>query len=368
VKKYRVAIIGHTGKGNYGHGHDVVWKSLPERFDVAAVTDVNPDGVAAAVERTGAAKGYSDYLKMLKEVRPDIVAICPRWIDKHYEYAMAAADLNCHIYMEKPFCQTLEQADAIVNALEMKHLKLAIAHQSRYSPVLKVCRKLIDDGAIGTPLEVRGRGKEDRRGGAEDLWVLGSHVLDLFRAFFGDVATCRSAVLQAGQPATTDEAVDGNEGLGPLLGDELHAEYTFKDHPVRGYFSSVRNQAGSPSRFGLQIFGSQGIIDFYTNYLTPAFILRDGSWSPGRTRKAWEVVSSAGIGNPETLPDAGAEGGNKAAALDLVAAIEQDRPTLSSAEDARASVEMIVSVFESHRQQRPVEFPLQNRKHPLVSK
>jgi predicted dehydrogenase len=90
-RKYRVAIIGHSGKGNYGHGHDVVWKSLPERFEVAAVTDVNPDGVAKAVERTGAAKGYSNYLKMLTEVRPDIVAVCPRWIDKHDEYAMAVA-------------------------------------------------------------------------------------------------------------------------------------------------------------------------------------------------------------------------------------------------------------------------------------
>ena len=43
-------------------------------------------------------------------------------------------------------------------------------------------KKLIADGAIGTLLEFRGRGKEDRRGGGEDLWVLGSHVLDMIRA------------------------------------------------------------------------------------------------------------------------------------------------------------------------------------------
>lgn len=367
MKKYRVALIGHTGQGNYGHGLDTVWKTLPERFQVEAVTDVNPAGLAKAVERTGAEKGYTDYGKMLKEVRPEIVAICPRWLNKHHEYAMAAAEFNCHIFMEKPFCQTLEEADEIVNTLEMKHLKLAIAHQSRYSPVLNVVQRLITDGAIGTPLEIRGRGKEDRRGGGEDLWVLGSHVLDLFRAFFGDVATCRAEVLQAGKAATKEQIVEGNEGLGPLLGDELHADYTFKDSTVRGYFSSVRNQGGSPSRFGLQIFGSEGIIDFYTNYLTPAFLLSDSSWSPGRTAKQWEPISSEGVGVPERLPDVGPTGGNKAAALDLVTAIEQDRRTLSSAEDARSSVEMILSVFESHRQQQRVEFPLKNRKHPLAS-
>jgi predicted dehydrogenase len=173
--------------------------------------------------------------------------------------------------------------------------------------------------------------------------------------------------LQAGKLATKDQIVEGNEGLGPLLGDELHAEYTFKDSPVRGYFSSVRNQGGSPSRFGLQIFGSKGIIDFYTNYLTPAFILRDSSWSPGQTGKQWEQISSAGIGVPGTMPDVGPTGGNKAAVLDLVAAIEEDRPTMSSAEDARASMELILSVYESNRRQQPVDVPLKNRKHPLTA-
>ena len=27
-KKYRAAVIGHTGHGNYGHGLDVVWQAL----------------------------------------------------------------------------------------------------------------------------------------------------------------------------------------------------------------------------------------------------------------------------------------------------------------------------------------------------
>lgn len=367
MKKYRVGIIGHTGKGNYGHGLDTVWKNFPDQFEVVGLADANADAVNAAVERTGAAKGFTDYLKMLKETRPEILAICPRWIDRHHEYAMAAAEHGCHVFIEKPFCPTLEQADEIVREFEMRHLKLCIAYQSHYSPVLDAAKKLIADGAIGEPLEIRGRGKEDSRGGGEDLWVLGSHVLDLFRAFCGNVATCRAEMFENGKPVTKANVKQGNEGLGPLAGDEIHAEYTFKDSRVRGYFSSVRNRGGSPSRFGLQIFGSQGIIDFYTNYLTPAFILRDSSWSPGRTDKKWEPISSNGIGQPERLPNAGPHGGNMATVLDLVSAIEQDRPTRCNIEDARASQEMILGVFESHRQGgNPVTFPLENRKHPLA--
>ncbi|NQT13651.1 MAG: hypothetical protein HQ582_12940, partial [Planctomycetes bacterium] len=71
--KYRVAIIGHTGRGNYGHGLDTVWREV-SGFDIAAVADADEPGLAAAIKRTGAAKGYADYRKMLDEVKPDLVS------------------------------------------------------------------------------------------------------------------------------------------------------------------------------------------------------------------------------------------------------------------------------------------------------
>jgi len=62
--------------------------------------------------------------------------------------------------MEKPFCRTLEEADEIVRACEMRHIKLALAHISRYSPVLATVKKLIAAGEIGHMLEIRTRGKK----------------------------------------------------------------------------------------------------------------------------------------------------------------------------------------------------------------
>ena len=88
-------------------------------------------------------------------------------------------------------------------------------------------------------------------------------------------------------------------------------------------------------------------------------------WSPGRSGKSWEPVSSAGIGLPETRPDKGPHGGNLAAVRNLVDAIEKDRRPIADIDDARASQELILAVFESHRAGRRVEVPLKNRKHPL---
>jgi predicted dehydrogenase len=363
-EKYRVAVIGRTGKGDYGHGIDAVWREI-ENAEVVAVADENPTGRAAAAQRTGAKAAYADYREMLDKEHPRIVAIGPRWIDQHHDMVLACVEQGCHIYMEKPFCRTLEEADRIVEAVERKHVKLAIAHQTRYSPMVPVVKRLIAEDKLGKVLEIRARGKEDRRGGAEDMWVLGTHMFDLMRNFAGNATACFATLTQGGRPVVKADVVEGNEGLGPLAGDAVDARYTFPEGVV-GYFASRRNMASKTSRFGLQIFGSNGVLEMLSGYLPSVRYLPDSSWSPGRTGAQWVAVSSNGIGKPESLKDTGLHGGNVAAVKDLLDAIEKDRPPLGNVYEARGATEMILAAFESHRLQAPVAMPLQNRKHPLT--
>ena len=363
-KKYRVGIIGRTGKGDYGHGVDVAFTKMPQ-MEVVAVADENKDGRAKAAERVNAPRSYADYHEMLAREQLDIVAICPRWIDQHRAMIVAAAQAGCHVYMEKPFCPTLEECDEAVNELQMRHLKLGIAHITQYSPVLHTVLKLVRDGIIGELLELRARGKEDRRGGGEDLWVLGSHTFAMMRSFANaDALSCVASVTHQGHPITKADVVEGAEGIGLLAGDNVQARYAFPSGAF-GHFASRRNMGGRPTRFAIQVFGSTGIVEMESGYLRPAHLLRDSSWSPGRSGKSWESITSAGIGQPEPRTDKTYEGGHIAAITDLVEAIEQERSTLCSAEDARAVVQMIAAVFESQRQGGPVALPLQTRVNPL---
>src|SRR6187401_794047 len=75
--KYRVAVIGHTGKGNYGHGIDTVWLK-DERCEIVGVADPDEAGRAAAAKRLSAPKAFAEYRQLLDETKPNIVAICPR--------------------------------------------------------------------------------------------------------------------------------------------------------------------------------------------------------------------------------------------------------------------------------------------------
>ena len=362
----KAAVIGSTGRGNYGHGLDVVWNDVPG-IEIVGVADDNEKGRAAAVKRLGgSARGYADYRVMLEEMKPDLVSIAPRWLDRHHEMVVATAERGVRgIYMEKPMCRTLKEADAMVSACEKHKVKLCIAYQTRYSPTIQAIDRLIDEGKIGEVLELRGRGKEDRRGGGEDLWVLGSHIMNLIEFFGGKPEWCSAQVQEGGKPVTREHVKPGNEGIGPLAGDTVRAMYGMPGN-VTAYFASRRNMAGSPSRFGLAIHGSEGVIWLSTGYLPTAHWLPDSSWTPGRTDKEWIPVSSNGPGEPETIRSSGHNAGNVAACKDLIQAIEKDVQPEASIYEARSSTEMIIAVFESHRQGKPVRLPLESRVNPLT--
>ena len=363
-RRFRVGVIGATGRGDYGHSVDVPFTKIPN-VDLVAVADADPTGLEKAKSRLKLDRGYGDYHEMLEKEKLDLVAICPRWIDQHHAMLMAAAQANCHVYMEKPFCRTLLECDDVAQAFNKRGLKIAIAHTAQYSPVLKTVLQLVDEGAIGQVLELRGRGKEDHRGGAEDLWVLGSHIFGLMRSFGGgNPIECFARITNKSKRIMKSDVVQGNEGLGLLAGDHLQAHYRFANG-IEGSFASRKGAAANPSRFALQVFGSKGTLEIESGYLAPAFILRDGSWSPGRSGKSWEKITSAGIAKPEPRTDGNYEGGHLAAIHDLLEAIEQDRAPKCGLLDAIAITEMIMATFESERLSKPVELPIATREHPL---
>jgi predicted dehydrogenase len=174
-----------------------------------------------------------------------------------------------------------------------------------------------------------------------------------------------AAVTQDGHAIGPDDVVEGNEGYGPLAGDAVRAMYGLPDG-VTAHFSSYRNAAGSPSRFGLEIYGTAGVIRMGTGYLPPTVWLPDSSWVNAANGTAWRKITSAGVDVSEPLEDGGAHAGNLLAVKDLLAAIEEDRQPLNSVYDGRANAEMIVACFESQRQGGRVELPLANRENPLT--
>lgn len=345
-----VAIIGHTGRGNYGHGLDTLWLNFPA-IRIAGVADADEKGLASALKKLNCTGGFRDYKEMLKSVKPDLLCIAPRHIDQHRDMLLAGIAAGVKgIYVEKPFCRNLKEAKEIVAASEKSGTKIALAHRNRYHPVLPVVKKLIDEGLVGELLEIRARGKEDKRGGPEDLWVLGSHVLNLAPVFTGNLTACSATIYQDRRLVSKSDVRDGNEGIGPVAGNRLHARFeTESGIPV--FFDSIKGKVSTDANFGLQLVGNRGVVDIRIDTEPMVHFLAGNPANPALKNREWQPISSAGIGKPEPVAAINSLiAGHQAAVLDLLAAVKDNRQPLCTMYDGKAGVEAIMAVFESHRQ------------------
>jgi predicted dehydrogenase len=363
-----VGVIGDTDRGGYGHGLDTVWLGLPGT-KIVGVSDPVEAGRTKTVERLNLTpeNAFADYREMLVKTKPELVAVCPRHVDQHHDMILAAIDAGARgLYVEKPFCRDLLEADAIVAACEKSGARLALAHRNRYHPVLPVVTKLIEDGTIGQLLEIRARGKEDARGGALDLWVLGSHVLNLCHYFGGSPLACSATVKQGGHPLVKSDLKQGAEGIGLLGGDEIHARFEMeKGFPV--FFDSLANAGTKEAGFGLQLIGTEGIIDLRGDAEPLTHLLPGSPFHPVPEPRAWVPITTAGVGKPEPIGNIRTlVGGHHGPVLDLIAAIDEKRDPLCSDQDGRTVLEMTMAIFESHRNNgAKIGMTLVDRSNPL---
>ncbi len=348
---FRVAAIGRTGRGDWGHSIDTIWRDLPGAT-LVAVADESAEGLAQAVERNrlAPAAGYRDWKAMLAAVKPDVVAICMRHVDCHAEMAIAAAEAGAKgIFMEKPFVRTPAEAAAVIAACTKAGTKLSLAFVNRHSDAYLAVRDLIEAGQIGKVLELRGRGKEDGRGGGEDLCVLGCHVLDMMIDLGGEPKWCTAAVTAGGRPVAAGDFVAGPEGIGPIAGDCITAMFGLADGPV-GYFASVREAGMKQPNFGLMVVGTAGAIHIRPDHVPHCHFRPAPLWRVDKDYP-WQPIGPQGLGfvPPAGDVDRAAERAawGRRAALDLVDAITHDREPETGMYAARTGVEMTQAIYES---------------------
>jgi len=360
-KRYRAAVIGHTGRGDYGHGWDTAWNGF-DSIEVAAVADPDDVGRQAAMKRSGAQRSYRDYREMLRKERPNLVSIGPRWTDQRLEMVRAAAEAGAHILIEKPFAANLADADAMVAAVERNNVKLQVGHQMRTAPGVRVVRDLVLGGEVGVLQEVRARGKEDRRAGGQDLIVLGVHVVDVMRIVLGDPRWAFAHVTHDGKEIDRKHVKEASEAIGPIAGNQIAAMFAF-DGGVHAYFGSKANPRTHLNRFGYYFYGSDGVIYMPNAYESQPYILRSPAWMPDEQHR-WQRIDLPS--HPGGENDAGGpEFANARLVRNLLEAIEQKRDSLCGARDGRWTVEMVVSIYQSQKTGARVEFPLKDRRHPL---
>ena len=366
-KTYRVAIIGSTGKGGYGHGLDVVFKDFAG-VEIAAIADADPEGLRQAGARLGVSRLYADYRQMLQQEQPDLASIGPGWVEEREAMVREAAAAGCHIYCEKPFAASLEEADAMMAACRQAGVRICVAHQLRaMAPV----RRTLEDlraGRFGRLLRLHARPKDDHRGGGEELIVHGTHLFDLMIAVAGKPRWVSGHIAVGGRDATRTDQPQGTQAVGPIVGDSIAALFGF-ENGVRGFFDSTADlDRPEHSLYGLLLECERAALHVRT--LGDVYVYPAPTVQPEKPELAWEKVwvrdwhfTPAGAERP--MQD-WLHRGNKVLVNELIEAIEQEREPVASGQEAHWVMEMIQGVYASHfAQGRRLPLPLEERRHPL---
>ena len=353
-RKYRAAVFGATGKGDYGHGLDVVFNGR-ENVELVAVSDADAAGRAKAAARLKAPRSYADFRELLEKEKPDLVSVAPRQTGEHHAMVLAALRAGAHVYSEKPFTTTLAEADELLAEADKRKRKIAVAHQMRLAPSVQHLKKAVADGSLGELLEIRAHGKQDARAGGEDMMVLGTHLFDLTRLFAGDALWCSARVQQQGRDITAADARLTKDFIGPVAGDEIHATFAFANG-VNATFTSRAKNREVAGPWGIELIGSKGRAKISANIPPQITIAK-----PEKDATRWESFQ----------PPVASEGfpaANARVMDDLLAAIEQSREPECSGRNAMRAVEMVLAVYHAALTGRRVALPLTERGHPLAAK
>ena len=142
TKKVKVAVIG---AGNMGRHHVRNYAEL-DAAELLAVADSNPDTAKLAAEH--GAKHYTDYIKMLDEVRPDAVSVVVP-TPYHLEVGRAVLSRGIHMLIEKPIASSVEEATELMVLAKQQKVIFTVGHIERYNPVVRKLKELIDEGRVG---------------------------------------------------------------------------------------------------------------------------------------------------------------------------------------------------------------------------
>ncbi len=360
----KAAVIGHTGRGNFGHNLDAIFDGVPG-VELVALADADAAGRAKAQVRTKVPRVYADYREMLEKERPQLVSVSPRWTDQRHAMVTAALEAGAHVYCEKPFMRTLAEADDVLARAAKLGRKIAVAHQGRVAPSILLLKRQLDEGAIGELLEIRVNGKQDKRAGGEDLVVLGTHSFDLVRCFAGDAQWCSARILQGGREVTLADARAATEDIGPIVGDEIDAMFAMaKGVNVR--FTSRAKNARASGPWGMEIVGTKGSVRVLSEVYPQVLWLESEGVTPAGEVRTWRPRAGEPSASATTV-ERGFPASNRRVVDEWLAAIRENREPVCSGYAAMKSLEMIHAVFAAGVTRGRVEMPLKERRHPLSS-
>ncbi|HZQ09114.1 MAG TPA: Gfo/Idh/MocA family oxidoreductase [Anaerolineae bacterium] len=130
-KPLRVGVIGAGGIAQMMHLHYLF--SMPERYQIAALSDLSQGLLESMGDKYRVPENcrFTHYQDLVAQ---DLDAVLILTGGNHYGQALAALHAGKHVFVEKPMCYTLHEADEMIEAAKRANRKLMVGYMKRYDP------------------------------------------------------------------------------------------------------------------------------------------------------------------------------------------------------------------------------------------
>lgn len=302
------------------------------------------------LEKDTSIRHYTEYKKMIEENEIDLISIATE-SGIHAEIALYCINHGIHVIIEKPMAMNMEDAEEIIRLSEEKHVKVSACHQNRFNVAVQEMRKALEAGRFGKLshgsvhvrwnrnqsyyMQAPWRGTWQQDGGA--LMNQSIHGIDLLRWMMGeDVEEVYGVTRQ--QFHTYLEAED--VGM---------AVIKFKNGAI-ATVEGTTNVYPQNLEETLYLFGENGTVKLggtSTNNID-VWNFADETEMDQRNKGLEEVTSNV-YGN-----------GHTSLFADMVDAIKKDRKPYVDGVAGKNALEIILAIYKSQKEKKPVKLPLQN--------
>jgi predicted dehydrogenase len=153
AQEYKIAIVGLVHSHVWGPLARVANGQTPAKL--VGIAEPNAELVAEAKKAAPSAAYFTDYKKMLAEVKPDIV-----WAfvenNRHLEIVQACGPLKIQVMFEKPLASTYKDALEIERLAAKYGIRVMTNYQMAWWPSNYIAKAQADQGAIGKVWRLRG--------------------------------------------------------------------------------------------------------------------------------------------------------------------------------------------------------------------
>ena len=327
--------------------------AINNELEIVAVCDVLEEKMEELLAKYGlekdeSIKRYTDYKKMIEELRPELASIATE-SGIHAEIALYCIEKGVNLIIEKPMAMSIEDANKIIDLAEEKNVKVSACHQNRFNVAIQKLRKAVESGRFGKlshgSIHVRWnrnagyyeqapwRGTWEQDGGA--LMNQCIHGIDLLRWMMGDE-------IEEIYGATRQQFHDYLEAE-----DVGMAVIKFKNGAI-GTIEGTTNVFPKNLEETLYIFGENGTVKIggtSTNNIDVWDFAVETE--EDQENKGLEEETSNVYGN-----------GHTSLFADVMDAIENDRKPYVDAVAGRNALEVVLSIYKSQKTAAPVKFPL----------